>query len=131
MPNQDELRRANPILPDVDFAKFLEAGKFMLLRSKSSKNYFFYPRIAEPQTGNLDLEWMEASGKGTVYSTTTVMQKPPAANYNVVLVDLEEGPRLMSRVSGIEPEKVTIGMPVRAKIEKDDKGSNVLVFIPA
>ena len=41
-----------------------------------------------------------ASGAGTVYSVTVVHPRPPDEPYNVVLVDLAEGPRMMSRVVG-------------------------------
>jgi uncharacterized OB-fold protein len=56
-----------------------------------------------------------------------VGQKPPAANYNVALIDLEEGPRMMSRVEGIAPEAVKIGMKVKAKVVKQGE-QNVVVF---
>ena len=101
----------------------------MLQRSASSGAFVFYPRIAEPRTGATDLEWVEASGRGVVYATTVVHQRPPAANYNVALVDLEEGVRLMARVDGIAPDAVAIGLAVRARIIQDD-GAPVLVFVP-
>jgi uncharacterized OB-fold protein len=57
---------------------------------------------------------MEASGRGTVYATTTVRERQ--GNYNISLIDLAEGPRMMSRVEGIAPEAVRIGMAVSARI---------------
>src|SRR3546814_17751510 len=84
----------------------------MLLRDRQSGNAFFYPRVAAPRTESRDLEWFEASGRGTVYAVTVVSQKPPTPNYNVVLVDLEEATRVMSRVRGGTPEAVTIGIHV-------------------
>src|ERR1700748_397022 len=95
--------------PERDFLQFLNEGRFMIQRCKDSGRYIFYPRVAEPVTGNSNLEWVQASGKGTVYSTTVVRARPPAKDYNVVLVDLAEGPRMMSRVEGIAPEQVKIG----------------------
>ena len=87
----------------------------------------FYPRVAEPVTGARDLEWVEASGRGTVHATTVVRAKPPQQPYNVALVDLEEGPRVMSRVEGIAPEAVRIGMKVQARIGKQDE-RDILLF---
>ena len=92
----------------------------MLQRCRSSGAFIFYPRVAEPNTGVTDLEWVEASGRGTVYSTTVVRQKPPAPDYNVALIELAEGPRMMSRVVGIAPADVKIGMAVRARIVVED-----------
>jgi len=72
--------------------------------------------MIEPATGNSDLEFVEASGHGIVYSTTVIRLRPPALPYNLALIDLAEGPRMMSRVEGIAPEEVEIGMKVRARI---------------
>jgi uncharacterized OB-fold protein len=115
------------IKPDVDFQAFLQEGRFMIQRSKSSGRHVFYPRVAEPGTGATDLEWVEASGKGTVYATTTVRTRPPAADYNVALIDLAEGVRMMSRVEGVAAEDVKIGMAVQARI-LDDGDSRCVVF---
>lgn len=117
--------------PELDYQRFLEEGRFMLQRSRQNGGYVFYPRVAQPGTGNTDLEWVPASGKGVVYSTTVVRQRPPTPNYNVALIDLAEGVRMMSRVEGIAPEDVAIGMAVSAKIVKNDQGQAVLVFEPA
>lgn len=117
--------------PEFDYQRFLSQGRFMLQRSRQSGGYVFYPRMAEPGTGNTDLEWVEASGRGVVYSTTVVRQRPPTPNYNVALIDLEEGVRLMSRVEGVAAEAVRIGMAVKAKILQGDPDTAVLVFEPA
>ena len=92
----------------------------MLQRCRMSGGFIFYPRVAEPKTGATDFDWVEASGRGTVYSTTVVRQKPPASDYNVALIELAEGVRMMSRVVGIAPADVKIGMSVRARIVVED-----------
>jgi uncharacterized OB-fold protein len=56
--------------------------------------------------------------RGVVYSTSTVHARDGA--YNVCLVDLEDGTRMMSTVVGVEPDEVRIGMAVRAR--EDDDG---------
>ncbi|MGH8444325.1 MAG: Zn-ribbon domain-containing OB-fold protein [Solimonas sp.] len=115
------------IQPERQYREFLAQGRFMIQRARGSGRYLFYPRVAEPVTGDTNLEWVEASGQGTVYSTTVVRKRSPEPSYSVVLVDLAEGPRLMSRVIGLPPEDVRIGMPVHARII-DDGGSPLLVF---
>jgi uncharacterized OB-fold protein len=117
------------IHPEQEFFAHLAQGRFMLQRSTSTGGTVFYPRVAEPGTGATDLEWVEASGRGVVYSTTIVHQRPPAPDYNVVLVELEEGPRLISRVDGVPPVDVKIGMRVRARILQESEGP-LLVFVP-
>ena len=116
--------------PDQDYFRFLEEGRFMIQRSRDSGRCFFYPRVAEPVTGSTNLEWVAPSGLGTVYSVTIVRQRPPASDYNVVLVDLAEGPRMMARVDGIPPEQVKIGMAVKARIIRENDHAMV-VFEPA
>jgi len=102
--------------PDNEFQEFLRQGRFMIQRGKLSGRCFFYPRAVEPGTGSEEIEWVEASGLGTVYSTTVIRAKPPAPAYNVAIIQLQEGPRLMSRVEGINADGVRINMAVRARI---------------
>jgi uncharacterized OB-fold protein len=118
------------IHPEMEWRAHLAEGRFMLQRSRSTGGYVFYPRVAEPGTGADDLEWVEASGHGVVHSVTVVHRKSPAENYNVALIELAEGPRMMSRVDGLAPEAVAIGAPVQARIilESDQP---LLVFVPA
>ena len=113
--------------PEQEYFAHLARGRFMLQRSRSSGRCYFYPRVAEPVTGTRDLEWVAASGRGTVHATTVVRPKPPQLPYNVVLVDLEEGPRVMCRVEGIAPEAVQIGMQVRSRIGNQDN-KPILLF---
>ncbi len=59
-------------------------------------------------------------------------RKPQAGgDYNVALVDLAEGPRLMSRIDGIAPDQVRIGMRVQARVIDDPAKGKLLVFFPA
>ena len=116
--------------PEKEFFEHLAQGRFMIQRSRSTGGYVFYPRVAEPGTGATDLEWVAASGRGVVYSTTVIRQKPPTPNYNVALIELAEGPRMMSRVEGITPEQVKIGMPVKAKVIVEGE-QPLVVFEPA
>lgn len=115
--------------PDEQFRAFLREGRFMIQRAKSDGRFVFYPRIAAPGDG-AELEWVEASGQGRVYSTTIVRKKPPEPSYNVALIDLAEGPRMMSRVEGLAPDAVKIGMQVRAKIIVQNE-EPIVVFEPS
>ena len=118
------------IHPEEEWRGHLAEGRFMIQRSRSTGGHVFYPRIAEPGTGADDLEWVEASGKGTVHALTDLRKKDPAYSYNVVLVDLAEGPRLMSRVDGVPNDTVAIGMAVKARIISEGDRP-MLVFTPA
>jgi uncharacterized OB-fold protein len=95
----------------------------MIQRSRSTGRHVFYPRIAAPGTGEQDLEWVAATGRGTVYAIT--VNRGRDATYNLALVDLEEGPRMMTRIDGVET--VPIGTAVTAKII-EDAGAPLVVF---
>ena len=74
----------------------------------------FFPRVMAPGSGAA-LEWRVSKGVGTVYATTVVHTKGEAP-HNVALIDLDEGFRMMSRVEGIDPMEVKIGMRVRVRM---------------
>ncbi|OYY70285.1 Zn-ribbon domain-containing OB-fold protein [Sphingomonas sp. 28-63-12] len=116
--------------PEAQWRQALAGGRFLLQRSPFDGRHFFPPRVIAPLPGGDALEWVEASGRGVVHSVTVISPRPPAEPYNVVLVDLEEGPRMMSRVDGLPATAVAIGMPVRARIGDVD-GAPILVFDPA
>lgn len=115
--------------PDQEFFAFLAEGKFMVQRSRTSGKAFFYPRVAEPGTGRTDLEWFEVSGLGTVHATTTVRVRPPEADYNVAIVELDEGARMLSRVEDVAAADVVVGMRVKARIVPFEN-HHAVVFAP-
>jgi hypothetical protein len=69
-------------------------------------------------------------GTGTVYAVTTVRRKPEAGgDYNVSLIELDEGVRLMSRVEGLPSAEVRIGQRVKARVVEQG-GQGLVVFDP-
>ena len=112
--------------PEAEYLAHLQAGRFMIQRSRATGRHVFYPRVAVPGTGEQDLEWVPTSGDGTVYSITVNRSRDGA--YNVALVDLAEGPRMMSRIEGVET--LPVGAPVKARIATTPDGLAV-VFDPA
>ena len=106
----------------------LNEGRFLIQRCNDCTRHVFFPREVCPHCGSLSLAWLEPKGTGTVYSVTTVRRKPDAGgDCNISLVDLDEGVRMMSRVEGIAPLEVRIGMRVKAKVI-DKAGSGLVVF---
>ena len=75
----------------------------------------FFPRVLAPAGRDRPLTWRVSAGLGTVYATTFITPKDGPA-YNVALIDMDEGYRLMSRVEGIAAERVRIGMRVKARV---------------
>jgi uncharacterized OB-fold protein len=96
----------------------------------------FPPRAVCPVCLSSDTEWVRASGRGTVYSFTVTNQNQApgfreSLPYVLAVVELEEGPRLMTNIVGCAPDDVRIGMPV--EIEYDDVTAEVTLakFKPA
>ncbi|MCY1519413.1 hypothetical protein D9M68_541630 [compost metagenome] len=115
---------------EAQYRQALDQGRFLIQRCTGCDRAVFYPRMICPHCGADSLAWITPDGRGTVYSTTVVRRKPDAGgDYNVALVDLQEGVRLMSRVEGLAPEAVRIGMAVRAQVAQQD-GRGLVVFVP-
>lgn len=90
----------------------------------------FYPRAVAPVTGG-ELQWRVSKGLGTVYATTVVHSKGENP-YNVAMIDLDEGFRMMSRVEDLDPMQVKIGMRVKVRMHPgDEKQAPYPVFTPA
>ena len=117
--------------PERAFFDALADGRFMLQYCPVCERGVFYPRVQCPRCGSGALEWREASGRGAVYATSVVRRRPEQGPpYNVALIDLAEGPRMMSRVEGVAPEAVRIGMAVTASVDRSGDAPRV-VFRPA
>ncbi|MEE2969679.1 MAG: Zn-ribbon domain-containing OB-fold protein [Pseudomonadota bacterium] len=122
----DELDAA--LGPDAYFAASLAEDKFKIQHCRDCGEYFFYPRAHCPGCGSGDYEWGAASGRGVVHATSVVRLRPEdGADYNIALIDLAEGPRLMSRVVDLAPQDVRIGDDVTAFVGEID-GNRVVLF---
>lgn len=117
---------------DSTFRAGLADGKFLIQRSASTGAYVFYPRAIAPTTGADDLQWVEASGAGTVYAST-IIRRPAkyGGDYNNVLIDLAEGPRIFSRILDVDNDTIQIGMQVQAVVTVPDFGPNAKSGEPA
>jgi len=92
-------------------------GKLLLRYCDQCQRYQFYPRLYCMQCGSNVLRWVEASGRGVIYSYTIIRQSksPEFMNdtpYNVSIVQLEEGPRMLSNIVDIDPSELQVDLPV-------------------
>ena len=127
-------------LPDVDdpvmrpFWDGARAGKLMLQREPATGIVHWPPKPAYWKGGGR-LEWIEASGRGEVYSWV-VGYEPflPAFRHLLplimVLVQVEEGPRLVGYMVDAEPETMRFGMPVRVVFERLTERVTLPVWCP-
>jgi len=128
-------------VPDDATAPFwagLREGVLDLPRCRSCAELVWYPRSQCPRCMSADLSWERLSGRGTVYSFTVNRRgqgayrgRPP---FVLAYVELEEGPRVMSHVVGVDPEEVRVGVPVRLSDRRPDgeeAAPDLLRFEPA
>ncbi len=116
--------------PEAIFRAHLAEGRFMIQRSASTGAHVFYPRLVAPGTGEADLEWVEASGEGTVYATTVNRRRPEkGGDFNVALIDLAEGPRMNASVDAPN-EDLEVGMALKVAFDTVDDVA-VPIFRPA
>ena len=112
--------------PDTHFREGLSGGEIRLQRCDACGEHIFFPRVLCPACHGTDLSWVTASGRGEVYTYTTISQRPEkGGDYNVAMVTLAEGVRMMTRIDG-DPGAVRIGMPVQAYVGEIDGAPAVL-----
>jgi uncharacterized OB-fold protein len=92
-----------------------------------------YPRAVCTNCYAETLSWQAASGLGTIYTVTVVRRAPSpdqAADipYAIALVELDEGPRLMTNIAGCPPEEATIGRRVQVEFDEEAEGVRVPRF---
>ncbi|MGE5594734.1 MAG: Zn-ribbon domain-containing OB-fold protein [Hyphomicrobiales bacterium] len=120
-------------------APYWEAARqhrLCIQRSRKTGQYVFYPRAVSPFGADDVLEWVEVSGRGTVY-TYTVARRPTGpqwANdgpYVIAIVELEEGPHLTANIIDCDPDQVRVGMPVTAAFQDVTPEVTLVQFRPA
>lgn len=128
-------------LPAVDpesrpFWEAAKAHRLRLPRCTACGKFHFYPRSFCVHCHHRHIEWADVSGRGTVYSYY-VAHRPahPAFQdrvpYVVALVDLEEGPRMLTNIVDCPPEQVRIGMPVEVVFRDVTEEISLPCFRPA
>jgi hypothetical protein len=116
---EDALRRPLPV-PDADTAVFwrgLREGKLLLQHCSDCGHVQYYQQATCRACGRENLVHRAASGRGKVHSFSVVHRAPGPAfkgdvPYAVILVELAEGPRMISTFTGGPPDEVTFEMDV-------------------
>ena len=105
----------------------LDQGKFLIQQCNSCAKHIYFPREICPHCGSDQLALVAPSGLGTVHAVTTVRRKADlGGDYNVSLIDLDEGVRLMSRVDNRAPLDVKIDQRVKARVQMTPAGALVV-----
>ncbi len=122
---------------NADSAPYWEGARndnLLLQKCSDCGTLRFFPRYLCTECGSDNTDWVEASGRGTVHSFTVVhraafpefQERTP---YVVALIDLEEGPRMMTNIVGADALDVAIGDAVTVEFEdRGDDGAKVPQF---
>ena len=115
------------LLKDVDSNEFWEGAKqnkLFIQKSTKSEKYFFYSRSFSGVEADEPFEWVESSGKGTIYSFT-ISHIPGGSEYYINktpyvigVILLEEGVRLMSNIVDCDHSSVEIGKKVKVVFKR-------------
>jgi uncharacterized OB-fold protein len=125
--------------PDAETEPFWDAckeGRFLLKHCNACGEDYFYPRPFCPECWSSDVEWKQASGDGKVYTFSVVRQNdlppfPERVPYVAAIVELDEGPRVMTNVEGVPFDELTCGMPLVLDFKEIADGVTIPVFRPA
>lgn len=131
---------------DITFREFLGEGKLMGSRCKKCGKIYVPPRHFCPECHGEDMEWHELKGQGELAAFTCIFVSPPAMvkegydrkhPYCTGVVKLEEGPRMVARIEGVDaskPETIKIGTPLMMDFLERGEGEEAytsLAFRPS
>jgi hypothetical protein len=127
-------------VPDPESRPFWEAAKahrLMVQRCASTGQHHFPPTTFCPGAGLERPEWVEASGRGKVFSWIVVRHPTPKdvyadeVPYAVGLIELEEGCRMTGNIVGIDVDAIFADMPVQVAFRDVTEEITLPVFEPA
>jgi uncharacterized OB-fold protein len=111
-------------------------GELRIEHCASCEKYYFPPRPFCPSCQSTDVEWRTVTGAAKLHTYTISHRAAPGFEddvpYAIAIVELDEGPRMMTSIVGVEntPELLVLDMPLRVAFDR--RGDvNVPVFTPA
>lgn len=111
------------------FVAAAREGRFMLPYCQDCGRTHWYPRAVCPHCFSSRVELRPASGRGTVYSHSTMLRVE--APYTLAYVTLAEGPTMLTNLVSPGPDGWHIGQAVQLRFQPADDGTPVPVFAPA
>ena len=116
----------NPLT--VNYWKATHEHRLALPQCRACGRYHSYPRTLCPFCASADLEWKPLKGSGTIYSWTEVFRAPSKAfaeevPYVIAIIELDEGPHLMSRI--VTPDKAELAIGARVAVEFEEAAADI------
>ncbi len=113
----------------------LREGRLLIKLCAACGLHHSYPRPFCPHCWSDDVSWVEASGGASLYTHSVVYRNDlppfgPQVPYIAAVVDLDEGPRMMTRIVDCEPHALAIGMRLQMRTEVVTDEVSMAVFAP-
>jgi uncharacterized OB-fold protein len=112
----------HPVGLNAEFYAYCAAGELRFQRCGSCGAWRHPPRYRCGACGSGDWSWERSSGRGRIFSWTVTHQllDPAYADelpYAIVVVELDEGPRLVGNLRGLAPASLRLDLPVEVEFE--------------
>jgi uncharacterized OB-fold protein len=124
---------APPVTPETKpFWDATAEGRLVLPKCRTCQTVIWYPRSICPECHSMDVEWIDATGTGTLYSYTVVRRGGYAGGSDFVLayVELDEGPRVMTNIVEVDPDQLACGQRMQVVFHDTGEGSALVRFRP-
>lgn len=105
--------------PEARFLAELETGAAKVQQCTACGRKFFQPRTHCPHCRSAHHDWVPLALAGVLHAFTHLPAQRERPAYNVVLVDMDDGFRMMSSCPGMELDMQSIGMRLRGRIDQD------------
>ena len=125
-------RKAPAPIVNIESKPFWDAtaeGKLLLKKCNSCNEFHWYPRSMCPFCHSMDTEWVESTGKGVIYSHSTMRRTP--VPYCLAYVTLDEGITMMTNLVDIDLDEIKIGMDVQVAFVDTGEGCALPYFTGA
>lgn len=106
----------------AEFYNFCKRHELRFQRCTGCGTWRHIPRDMCAKCGSFDWEWARSSGKGKLFSWTTAVQPmmrqfADQVPYSPVIVELEEGVRMVTWLTDVKPDELQLGMPVEVAFD--------------
>jgi len=115
---------------DEPYFEAAAAGRLLVKKCAACGELHHFPRGVCPHCLSDRVEWLEVSGRGTVY-TFSVTRRAGPVPYCIAYVTLDEGPTIMTNIVDCDLDDVRIGQKVKAVFRTSPNGTSVPMFAPA
>lgn len=126
---EEAFRNLTAATPEIrPFWNAARRGTLLLAHCKACDRPHWFPRVVCPLCGSRDIDWREASGRGTLYSVSVARRADPP--YALAYVTLDEGPTMLTNIVDCDVDGIAIGQKVRVVFKERPDALPAPMFTP-